>query len=84
MRLTLALAVACLGIVGIATADPAHASIKQHTEIPAQGLGPALTTLAKEFEFQVLYRTEVVGALRTHGAAGEFTPDEALKQVLSV
>jgi iron complex outermembrane recepter protein len=83
MRLTLAMAAACLGIVGIATADPARASIRQHTEIPAQGLGLALTSLAKEFDFQVLYRTEVVGALRTQGASGAMTAAEALEHVLN-
>jgi len=30
-------------------------------------LGPALQTLAKTYDFQVLYRTEVVGELRTRG-----------------
>ena len=83
MRLTLAMAAACLGIVGIATGDPAHASIKQPTDIPAQGLGPALTSLAKEFDFQVLYRTEVVGSLHTQGASGAMTAAEALEHVLS-
>jgi len=83
MRITLAVAVACLGIVGIATADSARASIKQQTEIPAQGLGPALTALAKEFDFQVLYRTEVVGTLRTQGVSGGMTAAEALEHVLS-
>jgi iron complex outermembrane recepter protein len=83
MRLTLAMVATCLGIVGIATADPAHASIKQHTDIPAQGLGPALTSLAKEFDFQVLYRTEVVGSLHTQGASGAMTAAEALEHVLS-
>ena len=83
MRLTLAMAVACLSIVRIATADPAPAAIRQQTEIPAQGLGPALTLLAKEFDFQVLYRTEVVGSLRTRGVSGPMTAAEALEHVLS-
>src|SRR5580698_4942042 len=83
MRLILAVAVACLSIVRIATADPVPAAIKQQTGIPAQGLAPALTLLAKEFDFQVLYRTEVVGSLRTRGVSGPMTAAEALEHVLS-
>ena len=83
MRLILAMAVACLSIVRIATADPVPAAIKQQTGIPAQGLAPALTLLAKEFDFQVLYRTEVVGSLRTRGVSGPMTAAEALEHVLS-
>ena len=83
MRLILAMAVACLSIVGVADADPVPATIKQQTEIPAQGLAPALTLLAKEFDFQVLYRTEVVGSLRTRGVSGPMTAAEALERVLS-
>src|SRR5882762_7324936 len=83
MRITLAVAVACLTIGGIAGAGEATASIRKPTDIPAQGLGPALTSLAKEFDFQVLYRTEVVGTLRTQGASGTMTAAEALQNVLS-
>jgi iron complex outermembrane receptor protein len=83
MRITLAVAVACLTIGGIAGAGEASASIRKPTDIPAQGLGPALTSLAKEFDFQVLYRTEVVGTLRTQGASGTLTAAEALQNVLS-
>lgn len=83
MRFTLAVAVACLMIGGISAADRATAAIRKSTEIPAQGLGPALTSLAKEFDFQVLYRTEVVGTLRTQGVSGAMTAAEALEHVLS-
>ncbi len=55
---------------------------KRPTTIPAQGLETALETLAKEYKFQILYRTELVGSLRTNGATGELTPDEALRQLL--
>jgi len=64
-------------------ADPAHASIKKDTRIPSEGLGAALQSLAKDFDFQVLYRTEVVKDLKTHGAIGSLTSDEALSKVLS-
>ncbi len=48
--------------------------MRKPTDIPAEGLASALAALAREFDFQVLYRTEVVGTLRTQGAAGTFYP----------
>ena len=82
MRITLAAAVACLALGGIAAAGDATAAMRQPTDIPAEGLGPALTTLAKVFDFQVLYRTEVVGKLHTEGVSGAMTASEALEHVL--
>jgi iron complex outermembrane receptor protein len=72
-----------LSMVGLAAAGDAQAAISKPTNIPAQGLGPALQTLAKDRDFQVLYRTEVVGDLRTRGAVGTLTSEEALRQLLS-
>ena len=83
MRLSAVLAIACLCTISLAVAGPADASIRRTTNIPAEGLGPALQTLAKDYDLQVLYRSEVIGNLRTQGAAGEFTPEEALKKLLS-
>ena len=83
MRVTLAVAVACLTLVGLATAGDAKAAIRKETHIPAEGLGPALTKLAKEFDFQVLYRTEIVSDLKSPGAVGTLTSDEALGKVLT-
>jgi iron complex outermembrane receptor protein len=82
MRLSVAIAVACLTIIGLSIADESRASIKKHTDIPAEGLGTALQKLAKDRNFQIIYVAEVVSTLRTAGAVGEFTPDEALKQLL--
>src|SRR5262245_18173295 len=72
-----------LSMVGLAAGSDAEAAIRRSTHIPAQGLGPALQSLAKEHDFQVLYRTEIVGELRTGGAVGELTASEALTQLLS-
>jgi outer membrane receptor protein involved in Fe transport len=83
MRFGVAVAVACLSIIGLSQADQVRASIRKDSNISPGGLGPALQTLAKEYQFQILYRTELVGSLRTHGVVGQFTSDEALKQVLS-
>lgn len=73
----------CLGVVGISMADDARASIRQPTNIPAQELGSALQTLAKDRHFQVIFRNDVVGNLRTRGASGDLTSDDALTQLLS-
>lgn len=83
MRIAVLAAAICLSVVGLSAADDAKAAIRKSTQIPAGGLGPALQTLAKDYGFQVLYRTEVVGELRTQGAAGTMTAPEALHQVLS-
>ena len=82
MRLSVAVALCGLCSLSFA-ADPAHASIRKDTNIPIEELGSALQTLAKDYDFQVLYRTEIVKDLKTHGAAGSLTSDEALTKVLS-
>lgn len=64
-------------------AAPADASMRKATNIPAESLSDALRTLAKDRQFEILYRAEVVRDVRTGGAIGEFTSEEALKAVLS-
>jgi iron complex outermembrane recepter protein len=82
MRLCVVITAVCLCVVGLSVADDVHASIRKQTNIPAEGLGPALQTLAKERNFQIVFVSEEVNALHTEGAVGEFTPEEALKQLL--
>jgi iron complex outermembrane recepter protein len=82
MRLSVAVTLCVLSSMCLA-ADPAKASIRKITNIPAEGLGAALQALASTYDFQVLYRTEVVKDLKTHGAVGTFTPQEALGTVLA-
>jgi Secretin and TonB N terminus short domain len=65
----------------LAAAAPA-ASDRAPTRIPAESLGPALRTLAKERRFQVVYVSSEVDHQRTRGASGNLTTDEALRQVL--
>ena len=81
MRVSVALALCCLCTLSFA-ADPAHASIRKDLNVPAEELGSALQTVAKDYDFQVLYRTEIVKDLRTQGAVGSLTSDEALGKVL--
>jgi len=83
MRIGIIATAVCLSIVGLASAEEVKASMRKPTEIPAGGLGAALTALATEFDFQVLYQTELVSHSRTQGASGTFTPDEALVRLLN-
>src|SRR5713101_6709632 len=82
MRITVTATAICMAIVGISIAADVHASIKQPTNIPAQPLAPALQSLAKDRDFQIVYVSEEIGDRRTGGAVGEYTPEEALKQLL--
>jgi outer membrane receptor protein involved in Fe transport len=83
MRAGVVASAICLSIVGISAAGDAKAAMQKATVIPAQRLGPALQALARDYDFQVLYRTEVVGDLQTQGASGTMTAGEALDHVLS-
>ena len=82
MRLSVVACCLSLGWVGLSLANDANASMRKTTDIPAEELGSALQTLAKDYDFQVLYRTEIVKDLRTDGAVGTLTSDEALGKVL--
>jgi len=75
-------AVICMTVVGLSMANDVHASIKQPTNIPPQPLAPALQSLAKDRNFQIVYVSEEIGDRRTGGAAGEYTSEEALRQIL--
>ena len=83
MRLSVVAACLSLCLIGFATANEAHASIRKDTNIPAEGLGPALNALARDRNFQIVYVTEEIANLRTAGATGLFTTDEALKRLLT-
>jgi iron complex outermembrane recepter protein len=83
MRVSVLAGVLCFLLVAVGNADPASAAIRRSTNIPAQPLDLALKTLAKERQFQVLFRADIVRDLRSGAAVGEFTSDEALKQLLS-
>ena len=83
MRLSVVVAVACLTLVSLSVADESQASIRKHTDIPAQELGTALRSLAKDRGFQLVYLSDTVETLHTGGAVGEFTTDQALKKLLN-
>lgn len=82
MRLTVAVAILSFSAIGLASADDVRAAIRKPTNIPAEALAPALTELARDRGFQVVFRSEVVGKAQTHGAAGDLTIAEALTKLL--
>jgi iron complex outermembrane recepter protein len=82
MRITVAMAVACL-IGGLSVADSAKASIKRYTNIPAQNLGVALQALAEQREVQVIYFSASVDTKSTQGAVGKLSMDETLTRLLN-
>ncbi|MBS0417015.1 MAG: TonB-dependent receptor [Proteobacteria bacterium] len=65
-----------------AVASNSKASSRKATAIPPQELWSALQTLGKDRELQVVYIWEEVRSLRTTGASGDLTCDEALQQLL--
>ena len=83
MRFSLVAACLALCLIGFCSADDARASVRKETNIPAEGLGPALNALAKDRNFQIVYVTEEIENVHTEGAVGEFTTEEALKRLLT-
>jgi len=83
MRTAVAAAVTCLSIASIALAADVQASIRKPTNIPAQGLAPALQALSRERGFHLVFVSEDVEDQRTAGAVGNLGVDEALQKLLS-
>lgn len=82
MPTAVAAAVACL-IAGTTVAAGVQASAREPTNIPAQGLGPALRTLSNDRGVHLVFVSEDVENQRTSGAAGNLGLDEALQKLLS-
>lgn len=83
MRTVMTATALCLSIAGLSMASEAGAAIRKGVSIPAQGLGPALQAFAKDRELHVVFISEDVHNLRTQGAAGNLTVQEALSQILN-
>jgi iron complex outermembrane recepter protein len=75
-------ATGALLLSGLSLAGNAAPATKEPTHIPPESLDRALQTLAKERYLVLAYRSEVVGNVRTAGASGDLTRDEALVQLL--
>jgi outer membrane receptor protein involved in Fe transport len=82
MRVIFAVTVAALMLSGLSQAGDAVVATKEPTHIPPEPLDSALQTLAKERYLVLAYRSEVVGRMRTSGASGNLTREEALAQLL--
>lgn len=82
MRLSVAVGAVCLTLIGLCSAAGSWAAIAKDTQIPAQGLGPALEMLAREYGVQIVFVSEDIEHLRTRGAFGKLTLEQALKQLL--
>jgi outer membrane receptor protein involved in Fe transport len=82
MRSVLATTALCLSIAGLSVAQDAAGSVRKDVNIPAQGLGPALQSLAHECDVQVIFASDDVLDVRTGGVSGKVTIEEALSQML--
>jgi hypothetical protein len=69
-------------LAGPAASADITPGVRKPTTIAAQELGPALQLLARERDFQIVYRSEVIGQVRTAGASGDLTAEEAVAQLL--
>jgi iron complex outermembrane recepter protein len=82
VRLSLVVSLVFFAELGLASGDPARASMRLHTDIPPESLGLALRSLADQRSFQIVFATQDVARIHTEGAVGEFTSEEALKRLL--
>jgi secretin/TonB-like protein len=83
MRATIFVTLLALCTVMPARAAGTGSEVQLPTNIPAQDLGPALRTLAKERGFQIVYASQEVAGRQTPGAQGTFTNLEALQRLLA-
>ncbi|MFC4312346.1 TonB-dependent receptor domain-containing protein [Steroidobacter flavus] len=82
MRTSIIAAAVCCALASFASANDAAAAIRRATKIEPQSLGSALKQLAETRDLQLLYFADAVKNLRTAGAVGEITVDEALTRIL--
>jgi hypothetical protein len=83
MRLGVLATAVSLCLVGLCTAQTSDASIRKDLNVPAEELSAALQAVGTTYDLQVLYPTAIVKDLKTQGASGSLTPEEALTKVLS-
>jgi len=81
-RLSVVAAVICISIGSLHVRAGAQGVIRYPVSIAPQQLAQALQVLAKDRDFQLVYRSEIVNDRRTNGASGVLTLDEALTQLL--
>src|SRR5688572_21518265 len=84
MRIVIAMAVAflTLGTACAAIADTQTSTQRYDLNIPAGDLATALKLLAEQSGTDLVFRPEQVQGVRTEGAKGDFTAQEAIKRLL--
>lgn len=83
MRTSLAAVAISMAFLDWSWADDSSLLARQHTNIASQDLSSALRELAKERQFFVLMRADIVRDVHTAGATGNYTTDEALRTLLN-
>jgi iron complex outermembrane receptor protein len=79
-----AIAVALSLLTGWVTAAESTAVwSRAPTNLPPQNLGLALRSFALQRKFQIVFASKEVTLLRTQGAVGDLSVDEALEKILS-
>lgn len=82
MRLLVLATSLCLVGTALGGTPSVDAMVRKPTDIPAEDLRLALQTLARQRGFQFVYRADLVNGVRTPGAHGNLTTQEALTQLL--
>jgi iron complex outermembrane receptor protein len=82
MRATALAAALCISAVGFSATPNALAAIRKDTNIAEQDLGSALRVLERDRSIELIYLSEDVRELRSPGASGDLTSEEALRQLL--
>lgn len=82
MRATALAAALCISTLGFTATQNALAAVRKNTNIAEQDLASALRVLERDRGIEVIYLSEDVRQLRSPGASGELTFEEALRQLL--
>lgn len=82
MRLSVSAVAIWLCAMGLSQANPAAASIRKDINVPPQELSGALKQFSKASGLHVIFISEDLAARESPGAVGQFTAEEALKQLL--
>src|SRR5215469_7641863 len=75
-------AVSAILTLGAIHAGIANAAAAKNVDISAGDLSQALLRLSKQYGADLVYRPEQVHGLKTHGAHGEFTTEQAVTRLL--
>ncbi len=83
MRTAIAASSVCLSLSGLSEAADTEPPNTKETHIPAEDLSTALLALGEDRHVEMIFVAEDVNGVRTRGASGNFTLEEALDRILS-